>query len=292
AWKRVEELGVGPGAEKALVESIRAKTLEFERERQGYVDVAKRLLTRTPPPAATAGPTGAAGERLDEEDKRDGTAAAATAGAAAAAAGGEGDPRRRRLHLRRPRPGGVSKASDVREAREKQALASEEIRTLQYKKADANVRLQAERLSNLEHGLELGVLRLERLLDRERILELLRLTDPDRTSTTRGADEAVITRGGTVQGNWGRGSEGEGGGDCVSEELIEQLEERVAEAEERVRSEASRVGAAVAGRLEERARREGESRREETLARDEVVRLQTALRDKEERLADTVVSYL
>ncbi len=107
----------------------------------------------------------------------------------------------------------------MREAREERRLASEEIRTLQHRKADAKVRLQAERLryvgcgvvlqrkkrtllvlnaspawcsmhrrplkahsvvmntlalaerlycSNLEHGLELGVLRLERLLDRER----------------------------------------------------------------------------------------------------------------------------
>ncbi|CAN0135362.1 unnamed protein product, partial [Scytosiphon promiscuus] len=265
-WQRVEELGTAPGAEKALAESIRAKTLEFERERQGYIDAAKRLLAPAPPSAATADPSAAGATPSEDNDRRWTAAAPRESGQEGGGAG---------WHGRR--------------------LASEEIRTLQHRKADANVRLQAERLSNLEHGLELGVLRLERLLDRERILELLRLTDPDQTSVTRAADVATIARGGaggTAHGNGERGRDGGEQGERVSEELIEELEERVAEAEERVRSEASRVGAVVAGRLEERARREEESRREESSASDEILRLQTALRDKEERLANTVVSYL
>ncbi|CAM9147188.1 unnamed protein product [Ectocarpus sp. 8 AP-2014] len=305
AWEGVEELGVGLDAQKTLAESIRAKALEFEREREAYIDAAKQLLT--PPPPSAAEPPAAAGTGGSTEDESN---KSSTGGGEVEEGrgvrrldntpGGNADGRRR-LQLRRPRSGRGSapKASSVREAREEQRLASEEIQTLQNRKSDAKVRLQAERLSNLEHGLELGVLRLERLLDRERILELLRLTDPDRAEATRaagmeafsGGGEGITGRGGTADENVYGGGGGEDD-DEISEELVEQLEERVAEAEERVRVEASRVGAAVAVRLEERARREQDTRREEALARDEVLRLQTALRGKEERLANTVVSYL
>ncbi|CAM9982234.1 unnamed protein product [Ectocarpus sp. 6 AP-2014] len=309
AWESVEELGVGLDSQKTLAESIRAKTLEFEREREAYIDAAKQLLTPPPPPAAeppTAAGTGGSAEEESNKSSSGGGEVEEGRGVRRLdnTPGGNADGRRR-LQLRRHRSGrgAAPKASSVREAREEQRLASEEIRTLQNRKSDAKVRLQAERLSNLEHGLELGVLRLERLLDRERILELLRLTDPDRAEATRAAGMEAFSgggggttgRGGTADENVYGGGGGGGGGEDdeeVSEEVVEQLEERVAEAEERVRVEASRVGAAVAVRLEERARREQDTRREEALARDEVLRLQTALRGKEERLANTVVSYL
>eukprot|EP00752_Nemacystus_decipiens_P002768 g2586.t1 len=291
-----EELGSGPNSEKAIAESIRAKTLEFEREREAYIHAAKQLLAPPPPPEAEAlaAATGASNTRVGNERIRDGGAEGT-----GETWGDHGDDGRRHHHCqqrrqdrqgpRRSRPlGGVarSRAASLREAREERRLASEEIRTLQHRKADAKVRLQAERLSNLEHGLELGVLRLERLLDRERILELLRLTDPNRAAATRAAELAKAV------GKGGEGGGEDGDEEEVPEELIGQLEDRVAEAEERVRVEASRVGTAVAGRLEERARREENSRREESLARDEIVRMQTTLRDKEERLATTVISYL
>lgn len=71
-----------------------------------------------------------------------------------------------------------------------------------------------------------------------RILELLRLTDPDRTAATRAAGTAGLGTGGAaertargIEDRWRDGEEEEG--DRVSEELIEQLEERVAEAEVR-----------------------------------------------------------
>ncbi|CAN0118819.1 unnamed protein product, partial [Ectocarpus sp. 12 AP-2014] len=285
------------------------QTLQFEREREAYIDAAKKLLAPPPPPAAEPPAAAGTGRSAEEESNKSSSAGGdAEEGRGVRrlddTPGGNADGRRR-LQLRRPRSGrgAAPKASSVREAREEQRLASEEIRTLQNRKSDAKVRLQAERLSNLEHGLELGVLRLERLLDRERILELLRLTDPDRAEATRaagmeafsGGGGGITGRGGTVDENTYGGAGGGGDGkddEEVSEELVERLEERVADAEERVRVEASRVGAAVAVRLEERARREQDTRREEALARDEVLRLQTALRGKEERLANTVVSYL
>ncbi|CAN0075860.1 unnamed protein product, partial [Ectocarpus fasciculatus] len=175
AWESVEELGVGVNAQKALAESIRAKTLEFEREREAYIDAAKRLLT-------------SATEITEEESK--GSEAEEGRGGARRLDGTtpDGNALDHRRPWRRGRGAPPPKAPSVREAREEQRLASEEIRTLQNRKADAKVRLQAERLSNLEHGLELGVLRLERLLDRERILELLRLTDPDRSEAPRAGE--------------------------------------------------------------------------------------------------------
>ncbi|CAM9718986.1 unnamed protein product, partial [Laminaria digitata] len=135
--------------------------------------------------------------------------------------------------------------------------------------------------SNLEQGLELGVLRLERLLDRERILELLRLTDPNRPAGPAAAAAVATGATGAIS------EEAE-----VSEELIGELESRVEEAEKRVRAEAAKLGAKMAGRLGDRAKREEGSRREAVEARDDVNRLQNALRVKEDRLAQTVVDYL
>ncbi|CAN0382396.1 unnamed protein product [Ascophyllum nodosum] len=63
-------------------------------------------------------------------------------------------------------------------------------------------------------------------------------------------------------------------------------------AEERVRTETARLESAVAGRLGERAEREEKVRREEGITSEEVVQLQNTLRDKEQRLARTVVDYL
>eukprot|EP00904_Undaria_pinnatifida_P002539 jgi/Undpi1/12286/HiC_scaffold_5.g01962.m1 len=259
-WGGLGETGAGLDADRKLAESTRAKASEFEREREAYIEGAKQLVLRSPTSAAAAAAA---------TPKKSSSSAAAEAEATAAAvvmAGAGGSVGRQHKHL-----GKVRAAPSLRRAREERRAASEEIRVLQQRKADAAVRLQGERLSNLEQGLELGVLRLERLLDRERILELLRLTDPNRPAKATGAASEEAE---------------------VSEELIDELEGRVEEAEERVRGEAAKLGAKMAGRLGDRAKREGGFRREAVEARDNVLGLQNALRIKEERLAQTVVDYL
>lgn len=136
------------------------QTLEFEREREAYIDAAKQLLA--PPPTTTEAPAAATGETADVGSER--TQDGASGGRGEAWRDGRGDGRRQRepqrhqdqgrqgrhgLPRSRPLPGervAQSKSASLREAREERRLASEEIRTLQHRKADAKVRLQAERL--------------------------------------------------------------------------------------------------------------------------------------------------
>ena len=137
------------------------QTLEFEREREAYIDGAKQLLAPPPPPPPPPRPSteavaAATGGNVESGDRALGRAARATGeNWGDDRDDGHRQQRRQDRHgLRRSRPGGGgggggvgrSRAASLREAREEGRLASEEIRTLQHRKADARVRLQAERL--------------------------------------------------------------------------------------------------------------------------------------------------
>lgn len=142
------------------------QTLEFEREREAYIDAAKQLLAPPPPPRpATEAPAAATGENAGVGGERTRGGTAGGGGETWRDDGSDGghqhhqsqqrkhqQRRQERSGLRRSRPGGgvaQSRAAPLREAREERRLASEEIRTLQHRKADARVRLQAERLGRV-----------------------------------------------------------------------------------------------------------------------------------------------
>ncbi|CAM9887407.1 unnamed protein product, partial [Discosporangium mesarthrocarpum] len=160
--------------------------------------------------------------------------------------------------------------------------------------------------SNLQQGFELGNLRLERLLDRERILELLRQTDPN-TPGKRGTSHPPAcehgrrssagpgARHGEGRGEKGGGSAAGGGeeeDDTVPEEVIKELEARAADLEGRAWEKARSLESEISARLEERSRREGRMRREGATSRDAVLQRQTEVAQAEGRLSQTVLDYL
>ncbi|CAM9685596.1 unnamed protein product, partial [Choristocarpus tenellus] len=162
-WRSIEELGFGEDVERELVDSMRKKILGFERERLAYINAMKSLVE-----SSHSAPSKHVVHSKDRGNESPFSEDIDVTGVAVKEDGPEA------------RAVGSSRLEELRKARRVYHIQAEQIRRLYEAKGDASIRLQGERLSNLEQDYDLGLLRLERLLDRERILELLRLTDPNR----------------------------------------------------------------------------------------------------------------
>ena len=122
------------GTDGRGVRSRLARGGQDEEDKENVDEINANVVSRSPTSAAAAAAT----------TKKSSSSAAAEAEATAAAvvmAGAGGSVGRQHKHL-----GKVRAAPSLRRAREERQAASEEIRVLQQRKADAAVRLQGERL--------------------------------------------------------------------------------------------------------------------------------------------------
>ena len=124
------------GTDGRGVRSRLARGGQDEEDKENVDEINANVVSRSPTSAAAAAAAAT--------PKKSSSSAAAEAEATAAAvvmAGAGGSVGRQHKHL-----GKVRAAPSLRRAREERQAASEEIRVLQQRKADAAVRLQGERL--------------------------------------------------------------------------------------------------------------------------------------------------
>ncbi|CAN0087026.1 unnamed protein product, partial [Phaeothamnion confervicola] len=183
-----------------------------------------------------------------------------------------------------------------------------EIWRLQVERGEKVALVHGERMSCLEQAYELELLRLERGLDRERILELLRLTDPDapprpqpppvpsalgpaaaghRSSNQSQSQRYPATGRPAAATAAATAAQGE-----ASPRLVVELERRAADAERRMHDEGRAVRVAVAEAIRQRALREEQRRAQVTAALNTNPQLLRRVCETESRLSHTVLDYL
>lgn len=156
---------------------------------------------------------------------------------------------------------------DMQQRRGYMTRISHEIAVLRCEEERQTALLLSQRQTELEQQLELDLLQLERVLDKERILELLEATDPEPP-------------------------EAKPPDDLVPAERIQLLEARAARVEAGLQEKTQKLQTTIVSCLEERATREKTYRSDLRVTRDEVLHLEHALKKAEDSYGLTTLDLL
>ena len=194
-----------------------------------------------------------------------------------------------------------NEAVDLHRRRMENVSCARELWRVQVEKGRLRTLTNAERLSNLEQEYALGCLRLSRILDKERIVELLKATDPEKGFAATLRATPTTTSNSALNLRRRRSSLTVAAAetealcdteDAPSPELISRLQALVSEMEASVTAKEVQMRAALAARLSERASREEKASRDAWESSTKVTQLQQRLRSLEERLGRVVLDFL